>query len=173
MSNAQQPTIIIRAAASALSEGATAEPGTGWGRAQLIEAPDARLDFGPQVAVDPRGAAVAVWHQWEGPGYDLWANRFVRDVGWGISELIETDGGYALSPQIATDPQGNAIAVWSQGDGTRDNIWANHFVEDIVPPDRAISPLVIAAGIGAGIAAMAAMAALLLLRSRGKRKGEG
>ncbi len=224
VSNAQGPTVIIWAAANALSERAAAEPGTGWGRAQLIEAPDARLDFDPQVAVDPQGAAVAVWHHWEGPGYDLWANRFVpgvgwgtaelletdesilrgaqiavdpqgnatavwrqsdgtRDniwanrfvpgVGWGTAELIETDAGNATTPQVATDPQGNAIAVWSQGDGTRDNIWANRFAEEIVSPGLAISPFVVAAGIGVGVVAVAAVAALLILRSRGKRKEEG
>jgi hypothetical protein len=30
-------------------------------------------------------------------------------------------------PQIAVDSVGNAIAVWNQSDGTRNNIWANRF----------------------------------------------
>ena len=95
-------------------------------------------------------------------------------TGWGTPELIENaDAGDAFSPRIAVDPQGNAVAVWKQSDGVRDNIWANRFVEDIVPPDRAISPLVIGAGIGAGVAIAAAGVVLLIVRSRGKRKGEG
>lgn len=47
---------------------------------------------------------------------------------WGTAQLIETDNaGNATLPQIAVDGSGNAIAVWRQHDGTRDNIWANRF----------------------------------------------
>ena len=47
---------------------------------------------------------------------------------WGTAALIETDNaGGASTPQIAIDASGNALAVWSQSDGTRDNIWANRF----------------------------------------------
>ncbi|MEE8199122.1 MAG: Ig-like domain-containing protein, partial [Thermoplasmata archaeon] len=40
-------------------------------------------------------------------------------------------------------------------------------------PGLPISPLVIGVGMGAGVAAAAAVAAFLILRRRGKRKGEG
>ncbi len=41
----------------------------------------------------------------------------------GQREVIETDNaGNASSPQIAMDSSGNAIAVWHQDDGTRNNI---------------------------------------------------
>jgi hypothetical protein len=47
---------------------------------------------------------------------------------WGEAELIETDNaGYAKFPQVAVDDSGNAIAVWSQFDGTRLNILANRY----------------------------------------------
>jgi len=43
--------------------------------------------------------------------------------------LFETDdAGGAFSPQIAIDTNGNAIAVWYQSDGARNNIWANRWV---------------------------------------------
>tara|TARA_B100000795_G_C22491457_1_gene320411 strand:- start:149 stop:424 length:276 start_codon:yes stop_codon:yes gene_type:complete len=35
--------------------------------------------------------------------------------------------GSAVNPQIAIDSSGNAIAVWKQNDGTRENIYANRF----------------------------------------------
>jgi hypothetical protein len=42
--------------------------------------------------------------------------------------LIETDdAGSAIAPQIALDAAGNALAVWTQSDGTRDNIWSNRY----------------------------------------------
>lgn len=37
---------------------------------------DEREAFGPQVAVDPRGNALAVWEKDDGIRYNIWANRF-------------------------------------------------------------------------------------------------
>ena len=103
-------------------------PGTGWGTAQLIETDNSGEALGPQVAVDPSGNAIAVWHQYDGTRYNIWANRFTAGTGWGTAQLIETDNsGEALGPQVAVDPSGNAIAVWYQYDGTRYTIWANRF----------------------------------------------
>jgi predicted enzyme related to lactoylglutathione lyase len=101
--------------------------GSGWGSAQLIETDDAGDAQYPQVAVDPRGNAIAVWLQWDGTRFNNWANRFDGSA-WGSAQLIETDDtGRTWEPQVAMDPVGNAIAVWHQWDGTRDNIWANRF----------------------------------------------
>ncbi|MBT4289573.1 MAG: hypothetical protein HOD92_19800, partial [Deltaproteobacteria bacterium] len=45
------------------------------------------------------------------------------------AELIETDNARsALDPQLAINASGNAMVVWFQSDGTRDNIWANRYV---------------------------------------------
>ena len=47
---------------------------------------------------------------------------------WQGAALLETDNaGNAFSPQIAVDASGNALTVWTQSEGTRDNIWANVF----------------------------------------------
>ena len=54
--------------------------------------------------------------------------------GWGTAELIETEAGdtFAYAPQVAVDPQGNAIAVWMQDDGRGPfNILANRFVPGV------------------------------------------
>jgi hypothetical protein len=103
-------------------------PSAGWGAAELIETDDAGNAREPQVALDPNGNAVAVWRQSDGTHDNIWANRFTPSAGWGAAELIETDDtGDAERPRVALDPDGNAIAVRSQGDGTRDNIWANRF----------------------------------------------
>ncbi|VAX26455.1 putative esterase [hydrothermal vent metagenome] len=100
-----------------------------WKTAEKIETDDAGSVFGPQVALDPNGNAIVAWSQWDATKSNIWANRFVPNTGWGTAEKIETDdAGNALSPEVALDPNGNAIATWSQWDGTRDNIWANRFV---------------------------------------------
>jgi hypothetical protein len=47
---------------------------------------------------------------------------------WQSPQLIETNNaGSAFNAQIAIDGSGNALAVWQQSDGTRDNIWANRY----------------------------------------------
>jgi hypothetical protein len=103
-------------------------PTGGWGGAELIETDNAGHARGPQIALDANGNALAVWNQFDGTSYNTLANRFTPSSGWGTAELIETDNtGSAHRAQIALDPNGNALAVWEQGDGTRYNIWANRF----------------------------------------------
>ena len=103
--------------------------GTGWGTAQLIETDNAWSANKPQVAVDASGNAVAVWEQSDSKRWNIWANRYVSGIGWGTAQLIETDNaGGTSTPQVAVDGNGNAMAVWYQWDGTRNNIWANRFL---------------------------------------------
>jgi hypothetical protein len=79
----------------------------------------------PGVGVDATGNAIVVWSQLSSTGrYDVWANRYVLGVGWGVSARIETDNlGDALDARVAVSADGNAIAVWLQSD----NVWVNHF----------------------------------------------
>jgi hypothetical protein len=111
----------------------------GWGTAARIENRDGDAR-GVQVAVDPQGNATAVWNQWnDGAGgaggangtpsvWDIWSSRYTRSGGWGTAARIENRDGDALYPQVAVDPQGNATAVWYQGDDvvSRD-IWSNRY----------------------------------------------
>jgi hypothetical protein len=102
--------------------------GSGWGSAALIETDNTGGAQNPQIAVDAAGNALAVWIQFDGTVYNIWANRYTAGSGWGSAALIETDNaGSAHNPQVAIDPAGNALAVWTQSDGTRDNIWANRY----------------------------------------------
>ena len=101
-------------------------PSGGWEAARLLGAEAVFL----QVAFDPNGNGFAVWARYWGAGvrYDIMASRFTQSGGWGTAELIETDNtGFASSPRVAVGPNGNAVAVWTQRDGTRINIWTNRF----------------------------------------------
>jgi hypothetical protein len=99
-----------------------------WQSPRLIESDNAGDAFTPEIAIDGSGNGLAVWGQSDGTRFNIWANRFTPGSGWGTAELIETENaGDAISPQIATDGSGNALAVWYQSDGTRLNIWANRF----------------------------------------------
>jgi len=101
--------------------------GTSWGAATLIETDNAGGASAPKITFDGNGNAIAVWHQSDGARSNIWANRF-DGTSWGAATLIETDNaGEAVFPDIAFDGNGNALAVWSQSDGIRANIWANRF----------------------------------------------
>jgi len=104
-------------------------PSDGWDAPQLIETDDAGDVFRPQVAMDPSGNAIAVWQQSDGTRYNIWANRHTPGGGWETAERIDANNNAsgAERPQVALDSSGNAIAVWQQSDGTRDNIWANRY----------------------------------------------
>jgi hypothetical protein len=101
--------------------------GAGWGAAERIEGDDTDGSFEPQVAFDPNGNAVAVWPRLDGTRADIWANRFSPTAGWDAAERIESDAGNGFAPDVALDPNGDAVAVWSQRDGVSDSIWANRF----------------------------------------------
>jgi uncharacterized membrane-anchored protein len=100
-----------------------------WGTAELIQ-DNAGNAYHPQVAVDSSGNTVAVWYQYDGTSYrNIWSNRYTAATGtWGTAELIETDNAEdAYYPQVAVDSSGNAVVVWYQYNGTRNNIWSNRY----------------------------------------------
>jgi hypothetical protein len=101
--------------------------GTSWGTAELIETDDVGNANAPQVVMDSDGNAIAVWAQYDGAHFSIYANHF-DGISWGTAELIETDDvGNADSPQIVMDAAGNAMAVWVQYDGAQFSVYANRF----------------------------------------------
>ena len=101
----------------------------GWGTAQRIEIDNTGVAQNAQVALDNSGNAIAVWQQRNGAGRDdIWANRYTAGSGWGAAALIESGFFDAGNPQVAIDGSGNAIAVWWQSDGGRNNLVANRYV---------------------------------------------
>jgi hypothetical protein len=100
--------------------------GTTWGTAELIDA-GANHAWDPQIAFDGAGVAIAVWQQSDGWTGRIYANRW-DGAAWGTAELIDAGvGNHAYRPQIAFDGPGNAIAVWTQYDGSNDRIYANRW----------------------------------------------
>jgi hypothetical protein len=75
-----------------------------------------------QVAVDPRGNAVALWEQSE--GNDIIVQGAVRPAGesWQAPVNLSAPGQDAGDPQVAVDAQGNAVAVWTRRDNAANAI---------------------------------------------------
>ncbi len=72
---------------------------------------------------------MAVWPQSDGTRDNIWANRYTVGSGWGAAELIEDDpSADAEYPVIATDDNGNAIAVWVlANNSTSVGLWTNRY----------------------------------------------
>jgi hypothetical protein len=93
--------------------------GTGWSKAQWIDAPDTKEAHAPQVSFDGQGNAIAVWQSKVGQRMGIVANRMVPGAGWGLAAPIETGNGFASAPHIASDAQGHLVALW-QLQGSKD-----------------------------------------------------
>ena len=104
-------------------------PGGSWGRAAMIDGGATGNAYNPQLVINTRGTAMAVWVQTHDAAKtcDIWSRRYDPLAGWSAPVRIESGEGPASSPQIAIDDQGNAAAVWQQSDGRRFNIWANRY----------------------------------------------
>lgn len=105
--------------------------GGGWGAAVPLEdqgSGDARR---PRVDVDPAGRVTAVWQEREtqdsGVPSHIWSARYVPGGGWTTPVLIENAEESAGLADVAVDPNGNAIAVWQQANGSANDIWSNRY----------------------------------------------
>ncbi len=101
-------------------------PGYGWGNASLLET-DSGLAHDPALAVSAAGEATVAWGQDDGVRWNMWANRFVPNVGWGNATLLESGDGNVTWPSVAADTSGYVTVVWPQYDGTFYSLWANRF----------------------------------------------
>jgi hypothetical protein len=112
---------------------ARATPGTQWEPADRIEVNDSTQASGPQVAVDADGNAIAVWAMVDGGMSHIWFNRYASGEGWGTdaSPIESNSAGDAEAPQVGVDAEGNAIAVWSQFDGEKYDIWSNRYTSGV------------------------------------------
>jgi hypothetical protein len=85
-------------------------------------------DSGPQLSINPAGAATAVWVQLDASEENVWAARMDPDGSWRRATLIEdSHATRAFAPEVAVDADGNAMALWAMGDGATSSIWSNHY----------------------------------------------
>lgn len=100
----------------------------GWSTSERIEANEGG-SLKPKVVLDPAGNAVVVWTQADAGCLNdtVWANRYDAASGlWGAAGPIEAcDEANAWLPEVAVDPNGNAVAVWVQGEAEFARIWSN------------------------------------------------
>lgn len=106
-------------------------PGSGWQTEILIGSSTGLSGIPgpkPAVAIDHLGNIIAVWSQTDSGSPNVWSNRYTFGVGWGTQQLIEAQNlGFAITPQVAADSYGNAIAVWAYAEGATISIWSNRY----------------------------------------------
>jgi len=88
--------------------------GAGWGTAVVISNNVAGDCYGPDIAMDASGNAIAVWEQQDGVSTAFAAANRFSGGAWGTSGGISDGTGPVLDVHIKTDSAGNARAVWYQ-----------------------------------------------------------
>jgi hypothetical protein len=84
-----------------------------------IDVSDAGQDaFEPQIAEDSSGNSLTVWTRSDGTNIRIQARFRAANGGPASTATISSAGRDASEPQVAFDPNGNAIAVWTQFDGS-------------------------------------------------------
>ena len=98
-----------------------------WQVASLIDN-NCGIAYNPQVAIDPNGNGIAVWREQCPPlSQQIYANYYNTNSGWGIPVRVSNNSGGAGAPQIRMYPNGNAIAIWIQSDGTYSSIYSSTY----------------------------------------------
>lgn len=113
---------------------------TGWEPSVLIEDAGGEAALLPQVAMDHKGNAIAVWGQKDPEGigspnvdingnlvFRVFANRYEINQGWGIPVLLSPDRGSVGFPQVAMNQDGNAVVSWPNEYGI---LWTVRFQPD-------------------------------------------
>ncbi|HEY8368425.1 MAG TPA: hypothetical protein VIM86_03845, partial [Thermodesulfobacteriota bacterium] len=78
--------------------------------------------FAPDVAMDGRGNAIALWIQDDTTEWTVRARRYDAAAGqWGSPEVLgaQTAGALFL-PQLAMNREGEAVAIWLEDEGVAD-----------------------------------------------------
>lgn len=102
-------------------------PGSGWASAQSLESVTQHAEV-LDVVFGQNGAALTLWqlNSSPNPQRTLWSNRFTTSNGWGAPERVDADqfGVAASGGRLAFLPDGDAVAIWTQGTGgIRDLVW--------------------------------------------------
>jgi hypothetical protein len=118
------------------SAGALAPPLT-------LSAPGGPVDMSPTVTLDDEGTALAVWQRNRNDGTGVVeAASFSRGDVIGAATPLSQPASDLLSPDLAGNPAGGALAAWGQDtdDGTGIRIQASRFVRPAKPPAEPSTP---------------------------------
>lgn len=91
--------------------------GLGWETANSIESSSGNTSS-PQLSVDASGNALAVWKQYNGTDWDIYANLYVAGTGWQEGLLVASDTGSSSLPKVSLNDAGAGMVVWAHHVGS-------------------------------------------------------
>jgi hypothetical protein len=93
------------------------KPGKDWGPPTVLVGPVSG-PLAPQVALDARGDALAVWsYPTGGKALVQAAGRLVGSTSWSRPRTLSKPGSVALTPQVTLDADGDGAVVWARYNG--------------------------------------------------------
>jgi hypothetical protein len=98
-------------------QAATRPKGGTWSSPADLSAPG-HSAIEPQVALDPKGDAVAVWYRGDGSNLIIQAASRPKGGNWSSPVNLSAPNQDAFEPQVALDQKGDAVAVWDRFDGS-------------------------------------------------------
>ncbi len=102
--------------------------GGGWGSPERINRGEAGDASEARVGVDGLGNGLAIWLQGNYTVNSVLSSRYAVDLGWRRPERVEPDLGFvSLTPELAVDAGGDAVAVWERDNGTSKDIAGNRY----------------------------------------------
>jgi hypothetical protein len=99
-------------------------PAEGWGEVVWIgPLPE---EGRATVAMDGNGTALAVW-SFHWVNTNIWSTRSNADGEWGPRQQVDDNSGDASEPQISVGADGSAVAVWTQFDGQKRDVFSSRY----------------------------------------------
>jgi hypothetical protein len=93
----------------------------------------------PSLAVDKRGDGVIIWTSSEPSGLSVMASYRRPGKPWGTPMSLSATGSGALSPHVALDGRGDALAVWTQTVGGFSRVYAASLAAGVWSAPRVLS----------------------------------
>jgi hypothetical protein len=109
-------TYIVHTSAGTSVRARRFTPGTGWGSAVRVS-DHALYIYSTDMVVDASGNAFVVWSQFDGARDEVQISRYAASAsfaaGWSAPTVLGSlADSSAQQPQVAVDPQGNALVMW-------------------------------------------------------------
>lgn len=133
-----QSSLFVPAPVSlpALTKVMPPSPGSGDPPQAADLSPPGEVVGGSDVAVAPDGTSTVVWSARQGGGeFRVFARRIAPDGTPGPIQQLSASGQDALSPQVATAPDGTAVVAWTRSDGSSFLVQARRIAPDGTPEE--------------------------------------
>ncbi len=102
-------------------------PDVGWSKSTSLASEVSSGVMHPRLALNAAGNAVAIWSERNGAHRNIRVSRFTPRDGWHKIEQLTNNANNAQDPDVALDDDGNAMAVWTQFEGQRANVYASRY----------------------------------------------